>query len=283
MKYVPTALLSLAVALFVLVPAGQANAQTTYYTNAQLQAQIQLLMQQVSLLQQELPLTSNSYHYDTCTTSRYCDSNHIDEIEVDFVGHVAQVRVVYDRGSDDRYALYADTTYQVATALSRELNLPVVTIERLIDVVNGFDDDDRHHSDYDDDIRSIDVTFEGDDADVLVRFDDGDTDRFTIHNVDEDEDEVIEEIADRYNEDEDDIEDLTDFEYEDGFDEDNIRYIDVEFYRDDADIEVGFWNGDTDRLTLRNVDEDEDEVIEYLANRYDMDEDDIEDLTNFDY
>jgi len=277
MKYASTALLSLAVALFVLVPTGQANAQTTYYTNAQLQAQIQLLMQQVSLLQQQLPLASNSYHYDTCATSRYCDDHRIDEIEVDFVGRVAQVRVVYDRGSDDRFALYANTTYEVAVALSRELNLPVVTIERLIDVVNGFDDD----RGYDEDIRSIDVTFKNDDADVLVRFRDGDTDRFTIRNVDEDEDEVIEEIADRYDMRERDIEDLTDFEYEHGFDEDNLRYIDVDFYRNDAHIEVGFWNGKVDRLTLRNIHDDEDEVIEYLARRYDMDEDEVEDFIHF--
>lgn len=270
-KTLYSAVFGLALVALVLVPATPAHAQT--YSNAQLQAQVQLLLQQVALLQ-ALLAQRGGYSYDVdydygCRSS--CDHD-IDRIEVDFVGRIAQIRVVYDSNRDDRrYALYADTVREVATALARELNLSVATIERLID--EDFDYDERS------DFRSIDVSFDDDDAHVVVRFRDGDTDRFTLRNVDDDEDEVIEELADRYNVREREIEDVIDFRF--GSRNDDIDEIDVEFDRDDAHIVVRFDNGTVHRFTLRNVDEDEDDVIEYLADRYDVDEDDIEDVIDF--
>lgn len=284
MNYIKTIGLSLALAAVVFMPPLSASAATTY-TNASLQAQIQALILQVQLLQQQLALrgisTPSVYPYTSsyCYNNSYCyggwnDDYDIDEIEVRFVGRIAQVRV--EEGRDvTLYAIEARTRQEVAEALSRELRVSVSSILRLIDEVDGH----RYHND---DIRSIDVVFEDDDADITVRFRDGDTDRFTLRNVDEDRDEVIEYLADRYDERERDIEDLIDFEYEDD-DRDDIRSIDVEFYSDDAYIVIRFRNGDTDHITLRNVDEDEDEVIEYLADRYDMDEDDIEDVIDFEY
>lgn len=280
-RYAKQAALALAIALVALMPASAAHAQT--YSTAQLQAQVALLMQQVALMQAQLPASvgsySSTYHYaDDCSYDRYCDtyrstsyrSGDIDEIEVDFVGRVAQVRINYFGRDDRRYALYADSVREVAEALSRELGLSVLTIERLIDVTD-FDDDDYE------DIRSIDVDFSGDDAHVLVRFRDGDTDRFTLRNVDRDEDEVIEEIADRYDERESRIEHLVDFD----FDGNDIRDIDVDFFSDDAEITVRFYDGDTDRFVLREVDEDEDDVIRYLARRYDESKSFIEDIADF--
>lgn len=280
MHYFKSALIAVALVALILVPSAPAHAQSAY-TTAQLQAQIQLLLQQLAQLQAQVAaLKGGTLYYDSTCYYSYCTPQYrtdIDEIEVDFVGDVAQVRVEFDDRDTKRYALYADTVREVAEGLATELSLPASTIERLIDVVNGFDDDDDHE-----DIRRIDVTFEDDDADVVVRFRDGDTDRFTLRNVDEDEDEVIEEIADRYHEDEDDIEDVIDFEYEDDTDSD-IRRIDVDFYSDDAHITVYFFSGRIDTITLTNVDDDEDEVIEYLADRYNERERDIDDVIDFDY
>lgn len=282
MKYLKTATLSLVMMLAVFaVPMSSATAATTYYpyTNASLQAQINALMLQVQLLQQQLALRGVSVPIpsSSCYDAYYCSgSTHdIDAIEVRFSGSMAQVRVEYDDNDVVHYAMRANTEYEVATILSRELRVSINDILRLIEEV-----DDRRSSS---DIRSIDVVFDRNDAEVTVRFRDGDRDRFTLRNVREDEDDVIEEIADRYNERERDIEDLIDFEYEDRRNQSDIRSIEVRFFSDDADIVVRFRNNNTDRFTLRNVDEDEDEVIEYLADRYNERERDIEDVIDFRY
>ena len=255
-------------------------------------AQIQYLKTQLAALEQQLllrgtigtPTLGNCYTDGSgrvfCATNApstlfYTSATDIDRIEVDFVGDIAQVRVEYDDDDDEFYAVEADTESDVARLLEPELRVAASTLLRLMDEVDDFDDNDRN----DDDIEDIDVDWDGDDADVTVRFEDDDTDRFTINNVDRDEDDVIEEIADRYNEDEDDIEDVIDFD--DDRDDDDIDSIDVDFFGDDADIIVRFEDGDTERFTLTNVDNDEDEVIERLADRYDMDEDDIEDIIDF--
>ena len=109
-RYAGTAALSLVIAFAAFAIAPQAHAQT--YTTAQLQAQVALLMQQVALMQAQLPASAGSYSstyhyaddcYDDYYSARYCDdyrsTNHrtgtVKEIEVDFVGRVAQVRVHY--------------------------------------------------------------------------------------------------------------------------------------------------------------------------------------------
>lgn len=227
MKYLHRTLLSFALVIFVYALVTPAHAATSY-TNAALLAQIQLLKAQLAALEQQLALQSaalpytptytSTYTPSSCYTdiygSRYCvtdtqyygDVDDIDSIEVDFVGDIAQVRVEFDDGDTEFYAFEADTITEMAQRLSLELHASVASIIRLTDEIDG---DDRHD---DDDIRSIDVTFDGDDADVVVRFRDGDTDRFTLHDVDEDEDEVIELLADRYDMDEDDIKDVIDFD-----------------------------------------------------------------------
>lgn len=287
MKYVFVPLFVLVLALGMLVPKAEAAS-----SEAALLAQIQLLRQQLAAIEQQILRGQTTSVPTACWTdtygNRYCptttsqtsryptSAGDIDRIEVDFVGRIAQVRVEYDDDDDEFFAVEADTESDVARLLEPELRVAASTILRLMDEVD--DRDSRHN---DDDIEDIDVDWEGDDADVTVRFEDGDRDRFTLRNVDRDEDDVIEEIADRYNEDEDDIEDVIDFD-DNSSTRNDIRSIDVDFRGDDADVVVRFRNGNTDRFTLRNVDDDEDEVIELLADRYDMDEDDIEDMIDFD-
>ncbi|MBI4087004.1 hypothetical protein HY416_03435 [Candidatus Kaiserbacteria bacterium] len=286
MKYIFAPFLALVLALGTLAPYAEAET-----SQAALLAQIQLLRQQLAAIEQQIlsapaPSVSTACWTDiygnrycpTTTTqiSRYSTSaGDIDRIEVDFVGRMAQVRVEYDDDDDEFFAVEADTESDVARLLEPELRVAASTLLRLMDEVDDFDDDDE------DDIEDIDVDWDDDDADVTVRFEDNDTDRFTLHDVDRDEDDVIEEIADRYNEDEDDIEDVIDFDDDRDTDED-IEDIDVDWDGDDADVTVRFEDGDTDRFTLSNVDRDEDDVIEELADRYDMDEDDIEDVIDFD-
>lgn len=271
--------------VLALAPTGTVSAQTYYHTQsatpAQLQAQIQLLMQQVALLQQLLDAQRgyagsgsycDPYRYDT-----YCDyyrSSDIRSIDVSFSGRMAQVRVEFYRGSTRNYALEARTEREVAQILSRELGLSAYEIERLID--RRYDDhyDDRY------DVRSIDVTFNRNDADVVVRFRTSGTERFTIRNVYRDEDDVIRHIADRYRMRERDVERIIDFSRGDSYRD--VRSIDVRFTRYDAEVTVRFYSGSTERFTIRDESSTR-RVIEHIADRYDMRERDVEDLIRFDY
>ncbi len=281
MKYLKTATIALVLAAVVFVPPASVTAATTYYSNASIEAQLNALLLQLRFLQEQLAgrgVVVTPYGYDTCTYGYSCygTRHDIDSIEVEFSGRIAQVRVEYRNGDTDHYAMDAQSERHVAEILSHELRLSVSTILGLIDEV-----DDRGRSN--DAIRSIAVVFDSNDADVTVRFRDGDRDRFTLRNVNKSESRVIRLIADRYDERERDIEDVIDFETKSSNQNNDIRSIDVRFFSDDADITVRFRNGNTDRFTLRNVDEDEDEVIEYLADRYNERERDIEDVIDFRY
>jgi hypothetical protein len=285
MKYVTSVALGLMLAVALAAPKAEAAT-----TSASLLSQIQYLKQQLAELEQQLragqsTLPSNCYtdRYGNryCTSAApqhfYSNANDIDSIEVDFVGRVAQVRVEYDRGDDEFFAVEADTESEVAALLEPELNLPAATILRLMDEVSGSRGHSRRNNN---DIDDITVTWRGNDADVRVRFEDNDTDRFTLRNVDRDRNDVIGELADRYDVDDNDIEDVIDFNGSSG-NRDDIRDIRVNFHGDDADVTVHFDNGSTQRFTLSNVDDDEDEVISRLADRYDMSERDIEDIIDF--
>lgn len=130
-------------------------------------------------------------------------------------------------------------------------------------------------------IDRIEVDFGGNFAQVRVEYDDDDTEFYAVEAGTESDVarllapelrvsaaallRLIDEVDDDDRDDDDDIED-----------------IDVDFDGDDANVRVRFENDDTDRFTLRDVDRSRNEVIERLADRYDMDEDDIEDVIDFD-
>lgn len=281
MNYLKTAVFSLLLAGVILVPTARANAATSS-THESLLAQIQALQALLDSLERQIRDQGGlGYDHNNCYRDtyggRYCIDNpnhgdradNIDRIEVDFNGDYAQVRVVYDDGDVKRYAIKADTEDEVAAQLSSELNLSKATILNLIEEDDG-----------DDEVRSIDVTWRSNHAEIVVRLRNGDVDRFTIANMNRNEGRVIDELANRYDMDEDDVRDVIDFDGNDT--SDDIESIDVTFDGDDADVVVRFEDDDTERFTLRNVDEDEDEVISLLADRYDMDEEDIEDLIDFD-
>ena len=133
-------------------------------------------------------------------------------------------------------------------------------------------------------VTDIDVTIDEDDeeAEARVHYRSGHT--VTITYDTEDEDEIIEELADDLDMDEDDVEDLVDFDHENGSSNDeDVDSIDVTIYDDSRDsrVRVEYDDGDTD--TFYYDTDDEDEIIEELADELDMDEDDVEDLADFTY
>lgn len=130
-------------------------------------------------------------------------------------------------------------------------------------------------------VSDIDVEIDEDDeeAEARVYFTSGHS--LTITYDTEDEDEIIEELADDLDMDEDDVEDIVDFDDHNG--SDDVDEIDVTIYEDEeeARARVYYDDGDTDTFTYNT--DDEDEIIEELADDLDMDEDDVEDITDFTY
>ena len=283
---------SLALAAVVSVPTARAQVSTSY-SSSSLLTQIQFLKTQLAALEQQILLRNTvvpTYTYNlntnSCYTdiygSRYCpvdnknynSINAIDRIEVDFVGNIAQVHVLFTNGDNRFYAFNARTEYEVSQLLSQELSVSSTTILGLIGNT-GYT-----NNNYNTDINRIDVALNSRDADVTVRFRNGTIDRFTLRNINRNENTVIAEVADRYRENRRAVEDL--IRFDDSTNNFNdIRRIDVDFVGNDADIFVRFRVSNTDRFTLRNVNHNQSEVIRRLAGRYDMSRTTIEDLTNF--
>ncbi len=169
---------------------------------------------------------------------------------------------------------YDDGDYNDAVELAEEAE---ELAEEAIDRIDEEQDDDDRDRDRDgDDIDEIEAVITEDGTEVTVEYDDG-TDR--DFDVDEDdEDDIIEEIADELDIDEDVVEDLIEFEYDFG----DLDEIVVEIDEDEGESFVKiFFEDETKAFTTDETDEDD--IIEEIADRYDLDEDDIEDVIEFDY
>lgn len=68
---------------------------------------------------------------------------------------------------------------------------------------------------------------------------------------------------------------------EDASGDDDVEEIAVRVYEDEASVKVEYEDGDDERFDISSTDEDE--IIEEIADELDMDEDDVEDLTEFLY
>jgi energy-converting hydrogenase A subunit M len=270
-----------------------AGSSRSYYVNENVNAQIQALLRQVAALQAELArITGNSSNcysagrYDYCYRpgTNWSSTGDLRSIDVDYKNSAAYVTVEWKNGREREYIVGgADTDTEVITALASLLDLPRAEVAAAIRFSGDWDDEDEDDWN-DDDIDSIRVTIDRDDdeAEARVRYEDGDTDTFD-YNTDVKSD-IIEQLADDLNIDEDDVEDLIDWDYNDsGSNEEDIDSIDATIYEDDErtnvrvefdDGSVRFFNYDTD---------DEDEVVEDLADDLDVDEDEVEDLIDFDY
>ena len=124
-----------------------------------------------------------------------------------------------------------------------------------------------------DEIEEIEAEVDDGETDVTVKYEDDDDYEFTI---DEDkEDEIIEEIADELNIDEDEVEDLIELDFGD------IDEIEAIVEDGEARVEVKYESGLERNFTIDE--DDDDEIIEELADLLDEDEDDIEDVIDFEF
>lgn len=121
-------------------------------------------------------------------------------------------------------------------------------------------------------IRDIIAKVSGDRARIEVEYDDGEVKRFTVSE--NDEDDIIEAVADELDISERDVEDEIEFETAD------MDKIEVEVGNGVSFAKVFFEDGSTDSYTV--FEDDEEDLIEKLAERLDVDEDDIEDIISFD-
>lgn len=124
-----------------------------------------------------------------------------------------------------------------------------------------------------DDITSIEAEVDEDESEVTVEYENDDDYTFTI---DEDKvDEIIEAIAEKLDLDEDDVEDLIEFNFGD------IDSIMVYVSDGKARVEVEYESGVSRRIMLSE--DDEDSLIEEIADELEVDEDDVEDVVEFEY
>lgn len=120
-------------------------------------------------------------------------------------------------------------------------------------------------------VDEITATISGERTRVEVEYDDGEDDSFTVDETDEDD--IIEVVADRIDMRESDVEDEIEFEYAD------IDEIEAEVEDGYSYITVRF--EDTSSLRFTIFEDDEDELIEKIADRLDIDEDEVEDVIDF--
>ncbi|MFM2374820.1 MAG: hypothetical protein RLZZ234_815 [Candidatus Parcubacteria bacterium] len=295
-------LLSIFLASLFLVPAasvsadngiGHAYAYGHYKQSAYSSATLESLFRQLATLQAELVrLQGYQTGCRTVGNARYCtnytsgSNNTVGDarsIDVEYRNSAAYVTIEYRNGRGSEYTIGgADSDSEVIDAL---VDVTDLSRAEIVAVISFDDNNDSNDDSDDDDIDSIEVTLDTfrDEADAIVRFEDGDIDRYSFDT--DNKDEIIEELSDELDIDEDDVEDLIEWEYENNssYDIDDIETIDADVDEDDnrTEVWVEFENGTT-RHYIYSTD-DEDEVIERLSDDLDIDEDDIEDIINFDY
>lgn len=137
----------------------------------------------------------------------------------------------------------------------------------------GKEDDGSGEKGDSDEIESIEADVEEDESEIVVEYEDGSEYVFT---VEEDKvDNIIEEVADELDIDEDDVEDLIEFDFG------RLESIDVLIEDGEAEVVVEYRSGVTKRF---NINEDnENDIIEEIADELDEDEEDVEDVIDFDY
>lgn len=201
-------------------------------------------------------------------------------IDVEFKNSAAYVEIDYTNGRSKDLVIAADTENEVVNFLVETTDITRANILAVI----SYDDNDNDDNDNDndiDDIEDINIEIDRDEneAEARVEYEDGDVDTFD-YNTD-DEDDIISELADDLDIDEDDVEDIADISYVDGNNnDDDVDEIDVDIIDGDAHIVVRYEDGRVTNIRY-NDEDDEDDIIERLADQLDMDEDDIEDVTDF--
>jgi phosphotransferase system HPr-like phosphotransfer protein len=141
--------------------------------------------------------------------------------------------------------------------------------EALDEALEDEEDEDDEDSD---EIESITARISDGEAEIEVEYGDGEEEEFTVEETLEAK--IIEEVADELNIDEDEVEDMIEFKYE------PVDEIEVTIKDGKALAIVTFEDGTEKRIRINS--EDEDEIIEAIAEELDEDEDDVEDWVEFD-
>lgn len=169
-----------------------------------------------------------------------------------------------------------DVLDEVADELNEDLedvdeDLLDAISDALDDALDEEEDEDENNSE----IESIRATVKDGETGIRVRFEDEDEDDENFTVDEDDEDDIIAEVADELNIDEDEVEDLIEFEYGD------IDSILVTIEEGRARVVVEYEEGAVKKLVVES--DDEDDIIEEIADELGEDEDDIEELAEFDY
>ncbi|MBX9906369.1 DUF1192 domain-containing protein [Patescibacteria group bacterium] len=295
MKNIYTALSTLVLFVVLALP-GQSFAATTYYsTNDTLAARIAALTAEIERLKADIRasqgytnygsnLCYNAYGVSSYCTPSYSTSN-VARVEADIYNDYTRVEIEYTNGRSKDLVFNADSESEVIDYLMDETGASrahLISVTRFDNSsYDDYDDDDNYSNN--DDLERIIATIGSRDTRVEVRYEDNDTERFTLRN-ERNRDDIIEKIADEINEDEDDVEDIIRFDSDNDNDyRDDVDSIEVTIDRsdDDAIARIEYDNGS--RETFSYSTDDEDYIIEHLADELDMDEDDVEDLIEFDY
>lgn len=209
----------------------------------------------------------------------------IDEAEEAIENAEDEINEADDDGEDVGYAL--DTLDEAEDALhdaedaldDEEYDDAVEYAEDAIDLAKKAEDrigktesDDNEKGDSDE-IEHIEADVEEDEAQITVEYEDGSEYEFTVEE--DKRDDIIEEVADELDMDEDDVEDLIEFDFGD------INSIEVLISGAEATVTIEFESGLV--LHLFFDENNENNIIEDIADELDEDEDYIEDVTAFDY
>lgn len=212
-------------------------------------------------------VVANLLDYERDSSQR-SGGDEIDSIQVmvDVADGEAEVEVEYENGDDESFDIDAGDQDDMIRDIAEELDIDADDVE---DVVT-FEYDVRVNE-----IEEIRVTIEDGEAEVRVEMEEGDDFEFILDE--DDEDDIIDELSDILGIDEEDIEDLLDLENRDlGIDE-----INVTVKNGRATVEIEYEDGTDDNFTMDE--DDESDMIEYIAERLDMDEDEVEDVIDFRY
>lgn len=236
---------------------------------------VQKLLEQI----EQLKTQQSSSESTAVTTSSNSSSNDsgVDRIEAEIDDRETLVKIFYTNGKQDSFWAPSEDEDDVIEYTAEEFDLSESLVEDLI----NFDDYKRRSSGDADDIDEIiiDVDVEDGEAEVEVIYEDEDedSDEFTVDEVDLED--IVEAIADELDIDEDDVYDLMDLDYNINYDD--IDEIIAEINEDDgeADVTVELESGDDFDIWLEE--DDEDNIIEELADILDLDEDEVDDLIDF--
>lgn len=196
-----------------------------------------------------------------------------DEFEIDIKISKGKVTLTFEYDGDE-YTVKSKTTDEddLLEEVADELDEDVDDLdEDLVDAIEEALEDALDEGS--DEIESITAYIADGEAEIEVEYGNGKEDSFTVKE--DKESSIIEEVADELDIDEDEVEDLIKFKYED-IDEINVQIRPGKT----AVAYVIFEDGTKKRIIIDS--EDEDDIIEELADILDEDEDDIEDWVSFD-